>query len=95
MNRVARLADHDIQGPSVAILPDAFRFLLDRGALKALAPPASPTAEKLRLLAGRLAAERERAYFGPPPSGSSSCSRSGTGSATASVGWSRSGRRRS
>lgn len=64
MNPITFPLEPQMRGQKVADLQDALKFLLDRGAMKAMEPPNRPTAAELRALAEALRAERASKVFG-------------------------------
>ncbi|MDW8224366.1 MAG: hypothetical protein RMJ82_15595, partial [Gemmatales bacterium] len=64
MNKITFPLSLEMRSPRVADLHDALLFLLERGAIKALEPPNSPTADELRALAEKLRAERASQLYG-------------------------------
>ncbi len=64
MNRIVASIKLGDTGPQVANLQDALRRLLDRGVIRGLDPPNSPTAEELAKLAKLLAEEQAQSTYG-------------------------------
>jgi hypothetical protein len=64
MDRLVAPLNPGDTGPQIANLQDALRLLLDRGVIRSLDPPNSPTAEELAKLGQRLSAEREQSIYG-------------------------------
>ncbi|MCP9463226.1 MAG: neuraminidase-like domain-containing protein [Nitrospira sp.] len=64
MNPITFPLEPQMRGQKVANLQDALKFLLERGAMKAMEPPNRPTAAELRALAEALRAERASKVFG-------------------------------
>jgi Tc toxin complex TcA C-terminal TcB-binding domain/Neuraminidase-like domain len=64
MNRIVASIKLGDTGPQVADLQDALRLLLDRGVIRSLDPPNSPTVEELAKLAKRFAEEQAQSTYG-------------------------------